>query len=228
MRQIVALGIAVLAIDYGASAGQLAALIVGVVLGALALSGRLGQANEQLSSRFSDLLIGGWQTGWIQIAIIPLALSALAGLISLQQPLSPMSGILWLLSIVIMLGAGFQHDRAESAAASATYSGWTRLDWMLIAAVSVSGLVIRLYQIDDFLLPPLHGDEGEMGLLALLVLHNHNLPPDQRVPLFGVAFLGHPTLFHYLQAAALLVFGQSGVGLRILSAIFGALCIPTI
>lgn len=53
-------------------------------------------------------------------------------------------------------------------------------------------------------LPPMHGDEGEMGTLALLALHgpNSGISPHP-LPLFSTAFLEHPTLFYYVQAGAL-------------------------
>ena len=41
-------------------------------------------------------------------------------------------------------------------------------------------------------------------------------------------FLDHPTLFHYLQALSIKLFGQSISGLRMVSVIFGALCVPAL
>ncbi len=75
----------------------------------------------------------------------------------------------------------------------------------------------------------MHGDEGEMGLLALLARYGpaSSLSP-QPLPPFSTAFLDHPTLFHYLQVLPLLLFGDTITALRTLSAVVGALCVPLI
>ncbi len=66
-------------------------------------------------------------------------------------------------------------------------------------------------------------------MLALLARYGpaSGISP-QPLPLFTTSFLDHPTLFHYVQAGAMLLFGETEIGLRMLSVIFGALCIPLI
>ncbi|MDQ3248829.1 MAG: glycosyltransferase family 39 protein, partial [Chloroflexota bacterium] len=58
----------------------------------------------------------------------------------------------------------------------------------------------------------------------------HNAPAAgvsaQPLPFFTTGFLDHPTLFHYVQAGAMRLFGETETGLRLLSVSFGALCIP--
>jgi 4-amino-4-deoxy-L-arabinose transferase-like glycosyltransferase len=142
---------------------------------------------------------------------------------------------LWLVALCLVLGAGFVHDRRRAAndppmSASMTIGDaqakWTRVDWILVVLLGVVALGLRLYQIGP-LLPPVHGDEGEMGMLALLALHGPASGLSaHRLPFFSTAFLDHPTLFHYLQAFGLWLFGESITSLRVLSAIFGALCAP--
>ncbi len=102
------------------------------------------------------------------------------------------------------------------------------LDWLLIGIITAVALWLRLHRLNDFL-PTMHGDEGEMGELARLALQGpagglRPLP----LPVFGIGFLDHPTLFHHIQAGALFFFGDSLTGLRTLSAITGALCVPPI
>ncbi len=94
--------------------------------------------------------------------------------------------------------------------------------------MTLLALALRLYQLGAFL-PPMHGDEGEMGLLALLARYGpaSGLSP-QPLPPFSTAFLDHPTLFHYLQVLPLLLFGDTITALRTLSAVVGALCVPLI
>lgn len=128
------------------------------------------------------------------------------------------------------------HAQQDEAAAGSTvrtvypraWRAWRRqwLEWLIVLGITAMALWLRLYRLNDFL-PSMHGDEGEMGELARLALRGpaSGIRP-QPLPLFGIGFLDHPTLFHYLQAPALVLFGDSLSGLRTLSAIFGALCVP--
>lgn len=104
--------------------------------------------------------------------------------------------------------------------------GGSALDWFFVLAITGVALWLRLHQLNDFL-PTMHGDEGEMGELARLALYGpaSGIRPVP-LPLFGIGFLDHPTLFHYMQAGALVLFGDTLTGLRTLSAFFGALCVP--
>jgi uncharacterized membrane protein len=82
---------------------------------------------------------------------------------------------------------------------------------------------LRLYRLENNL-PPMHGDEGEKGLLALTALLGPGPTTDaQPVPLFGARFFGHPTLYFYMQAVALRLFGESLEALRAMNGFFGAL-----
>jgi 4-amino-4-deoxy-L-arabinose transferase-like glycosyltransferase len=67
-----------------------------------------------------------------------------------------------------------------------------------------------------------HGDEGEMGLLARAILRGELRDP------FTTAFLSHPSLWFFIQALALHLFGNTIAGLRMLSAVIGALTIPAL
>ncbi|CAN5437402.1 hypothetical protein BH10CHL1_BH10CHL1_02920 [soil metagenome] len=162
---------------------------------------------------------------WKILATFAFVLSSVAAVINFQDPFNRLNGFIWLLALLMLVLAAFLHDRTK---------GWqftwklTVGDWLMLAGLTLVAFALRLYRLDGFL-PALHGDEGEMGVLALLALHGpaSGLSP-QPLPLFATAFLDHPTLFHYLQAAAMLVFGETETGLRYLSVIFGALCIPLV
>jgi uncharacterized membrane protein len=66
----------------------------------------------------------------------------------------------------------------------------------------------------------LGGDEAEMGLEARAFLNNASKNP------FVTGWLGHSTMFFFLQSLFMRVFGSTITGLRILSALLGALAIP--
>ncbi len=163
--------------------------------------------------------------GWKILAVSALALSGAAAAINRQDQFNRLNGFVWLLALLLLILAAFLHDRP---------GGWrlpwklAYVDWLMIIGLTLLALALRLYRLDGFF-PALHGDEGEMGMLALLARHGpaSGLSP-QPLPLFGTGFLDHPTLFHYLQAAAMIIFGETETGLRILSVIFGALCIPLV
>ena len=66
------------------------------------------------------------------------------------------------------------------------------------------------------------GDEGAVGLEARDVLDGVVRDP------FTTGWMSHPTLWFYVQAASLRVFGDSVVGLRMISALLGAATIPAL
>jgi 4-amino-4-deoxy-L-arabinose transferase-like glycosyltransferase len=61
-----------------------------------------------------------------------------------------------------------------------------------------------------------------MGLVARAVIRGELRDP------FATAFLSHSTLWFYIQAVSLRIFGDTIQGLRMLSALFGALAIPAL
>lgn len=66
------------------------------------------------------------------------------------------------------------------------------------------------------------GDEGEMGMEAIRVLRG------DLTNMFVTGWLSHPTLFFFLQALSMKLFGANVFGLRMLSVIVGTLTIPTL
>ncbi len=165
--------------------------------------------------------------GWKILIIGALGLSSMAAVLNVQNPFNRWIGLIWLLALLILVLAALLHDRF-SAWRPTEKRRW-RLDggdWIIMAGLTLLALALRLYHLDGFL-PALHGDEGEMGILALLALHGPG-PSLNPLPLFSTGFLDHPTLFHYVQAGAMLLFGETETGLRRLSVIFGALCVPLV
>jgi hypothetical protein len=136
---------------------------------------------------------------------------------------NPAAIVLWLLSIFLFLVSGVLHDRKSHLwRRLLTAAQFDRYDWLAMA------MLLRTYRLDASL-PAIHGDEGEMGMYARLALFG---PGGERgespLPYFRTAFLDHPTLFHFVQAAALALFGNTMYSLKLLSAIVGALCAPLI
>ncbi|MFQ5946859.1 MAG: ArnT family glycosyltransferase, partial [Anaerolineae bacterium] len=148
------------------------------------------------------------------------ALALLAG-----NPLDPWAAILWVGSmIVFVLGLAAIDARIRSDGARSWVRGiWSRAgltEILWIAGVTLLALGLRATALSEF--PPgMHGDEGELGLLALDISEGTRpLSP------FTTGWFRHPTMFHFWQAAAIGLFGKDLVGLRMLSAVVGALSVP--
>jgi 4-amino-4-deoxy-L-arabinose transferase-like glycosyltransferase len=109
---------------------------------------------------------------------------------------------------------------------------WLRFrDWRLRArwwreAVAVGGLfvaaltlrLVGLAQFPNLML----GDEGAMALEAGRILRGDLVNP------FSTGWLAHPTLFFYLEAVALRLFGWNLFGARVMAALLGALGVPAV
>jgi hypothetical protein len=87
-----------------------------------------------------------------------------------------------------------------------------------VLALLAIALAARLYDLEH--IPyGLYGDEGEFGLVGLPLLEGGRLPP------FATAWDHHPTLFAWLQAAAMAVAGTDVGGVRMASAIAGGMMV---
>jgi 4-amino-4-deoxy-L-arabinose transferase-like glycosyltransferase len=91
-----------------------------------------------------------------------------------------------------------------------------------VLAITVVAFVLRYYDV-GMVPPTFHGDEGEMGLLAIGILEGAHVPVFATSPFWGL-----PYLFNYLQALDLMLFGRTVFGIRLLSVIVGTLCIPVV
>ena len=132
---------------------------------------------------------------------------------------------LWLASMFCVVLTAVLHDRRSGWLRCITRAvHWRWIDTAALAILAAAALAVRVHHLGHAL-PYMHGDEGEMGLLARRALNASAVgaPP---LPMFSTEFLDHPTLFHYVQAGALAVFGDSITALRLLSAGAGALAAP--
>ena len=255
MRLIVPL-LVIIVVVYGVVTGSPLWVIAGAAGAAFLAGGRFGTLGPDDASQFNRLAKRAAGPPWRWLIYAAVLCALLSAWISQQDQFNFSSFYVWLLALVLLLAAGLIHDRARPrasvsvsdeahpgtspgdpaapAASPAAVPGderaprWTRVDWLLVVALTLLALALRLYQLGAFL-PPMHGDEGEMGLLALLARYGpaSGLSP-QPLPPFSTAFLDHPTLFHYLQVLPLLLFGDTITALRTLSAVVGALCAPLI
>ena len=158
------------------------------------------------------------------LGVIAALCSALAAWISTRDEFSVIAIYLWLASLALLMLTALRHDRIGlpqwHAALTALRHRALALEVMMVVVLTLIAFALRAHDLDHYP-PPMHGDEGEMGLMALRVLEGK--PP---LAFFGTFWLDHPSLFHYVQAIAVMLFGPTETGLRMLSAIFGAACVP--
>lgn len=228
---------------FGVVSSTLLWVFVGACAIALLWRGQSGAALDKDVHQMGKFLRSVIGLRWRQLLLTSLICTGIAGWTVNRSDFSMIGVSGWLAALGLLLAAGFVHDRqASSQSSSSTVSDsegvgqihWTGFDWAATIGLTLLAFALRIYQIGATL-PPFHGDEGEMGMLALLALHGPDFSStfnpifgtdSQPLQPFSTAFLGHPTLFHYLQAFGMLLFGETVTGLRVVSVIFGTLCAP--
>lgn len=243
--RLVILVVAFLAVGWGVVTGNPLVLIGGVVISGLVLR---KEDEARYDEDEADSGTGWEQTfQWLQQAsqqvwalglLAALGLSVTAGMLNLRDPFRRDLIWIWLAGLLLTVGTALWHDYQArshyvSALSGATItdgpsgreSGWGVGDWVLMLFFVAVAVGLRMWRLDNNL-PGVHGDEGEMGMLALLALHGpaSGISPNP-LPYFTTAFLDHPTLFHYLQAGAMALFGETMNGLRMLSILTGGLVV---
>ena len=94
----------------------------------------------------------------------------------------------------------------------------TRTDWLLLGALAVAAILLRATALDLF--PYIFdGDEGSQAMSAIEVLQGKLTNP------FATGWYSVPVLFFFLQAGSIQLFGDSVVGVRMVSALIGALAV---
>lgn len=221
---------AVVAATFGAMSGNgllLVAAALGMAMAVMRLTSPSGRHDIQNAQIVGQRLFGSpW--AWLFGAGLLCSVAATWAANQRGDP-DTLALVLWLASILLMLAAALLHDRRTQLwRRLVAVTHFDRYDWLAMLALFAVALFLRTYLLDADL-PAMHGDEGEMGGLARTALFGPGagrgvLP----LPYFRTGFLDHPTLFHFLQAGALVLVGDTIYSLKLLSALFGALCAPTI
>lgn len=130
--------------------------------------------------------------------------------------------VIWIVGITMLLAGATSQEGVRGFAASIV--AWMQKSrWEFLALLAVTILAFLLRSIALATIPHnIHGDEGEMGLVARAIIQGELRNP------FATAFLTHSTLWFFIQALSLRIFGDTIGGLRMLSALFGALAIPAL
>lgn len=226
MALLLLIGSIALAI-YGVSTGNVPLLVLAALAMAIA-SSRLNSSQKGLER------VRSWGNAlgpapWLPVLIATLVCAGVAIVRIREADPDPMGMGLWLGSLLLAVCTGFVYDRDTVFWRRVRDEvRWERLDWLIALGLTVVALALRVYLLDQHL-PAMHGDEGEMGVLARLALYGPGgeLGPNP-LHYFRTAFLDHPNLFHYVQAIGLWLFGDSEFGLKMASVVFGAFAAPLV
>jgi 4-amino-4-deoxy-L-arabinose transferase-like glycosyltransferase len=151
----------------------------------------------------------------------------LAVLATLNRWSGLLAGGLWAASLAAITLAALHHDRFTLERLRSWRRGMASLrrrEVMIEAAsivlVTAVAFALRAYDLEHFP-PAMHGDEGEIGLVAMRILENRSPPAP-----FATSWGELPALTFYSRAGAMAVFGRTEGSLRMLTAILGTACVP--
>jgi hypothetical protein len=122
----------------------------------------------------------------------------------------PWDGLLWGLSLLAFMGALVDRDWWQDL------QPFTRQEILALGIVLGLAIFARVYNLGH-LPPAIHGDEAQFGLNARTILHG------EQPTLFAVGWYQFPIASFAAQAGIMRLFGDDIAGLRLSSALFGAL-----
>ena len=122
----------------------------------------------------------------------------------------PWDGLLWGLSLLAFMGALVDRDWWQGL------QPFTRQEILALGIVLGLTIFARVYNLGH-LPPAIHGDEAQFGLNARSILHG------EQPTLFAVGWYQFPIGSFAAQAGIMRLFGDDIAGLRLSSALFGAL-----
>lgn len=171
-------------------------------------------------------LAGPWPRYLLAAAALALNIWSV-GELRRENYFSLVGGYGWLLSLVLLAFA-FVRERPRphlpADPDSIDIEDRTRLrmaryvEVILLSIIVVLALGLRVFRLDDWT-GNMHGDEGEFGMNALQIVNGERISP------FGTGWFFHPNFSFFGIAAMMKIFGTGLFGLRILSALLGALVV---
>ncbi|MBI5876028.1 MAG: glycosyltransferase family 39 protein [Chloroflexi bacterium] len=204
----------------GYVADDLLVMIAAALVAAIATAPSSEASGRQALRTFRADTTLNSRTPVLLIALAAVA-SASAALISQIEPAAAVANYLWLGALILVGVAAGVHDHIGLH--SLQMPGKRAI--AEIACVTLIALIafgLRAWNVQE--MPPImHGDEGEMGVIARGILSGVTPPLFEASPFFSL-----PYVLNYLQAASLAIFGVDEFGLRMLSVIAGTACIPLI
>lgn len=205
--------------------------MVGMAVTAKLIPRRSQTRVERLQKLLQSYIGEQWQV----MLYIALSLSMLSGFVVYYAPLNRLSLVLWVMALsILLLTIGLQTAKDFRGWLQKSWQvpwhsdHWNRLDWLAVLLLTIVAFTLRRYLLDDTF-PPMREDEGFQGLFTLQARYGFQ-PDSGFAPLlpFGIGWFGHATLFYFIQAGAMALFGETLFGMRMLAVIVGTLCAPTL
>ncbi len=213
--------------------------VVGLIAGALLLA-MMGQRqlqapNPNVITGLASLVVAAWLLSLLRqpsgtlssVGSLPaLLLFGVSGFLLLTtvylHTLPPRAWLLlttWVLGMLAFFAGCWVWDRSQAQAQPLNLD-WRRSDTIfVVAALLVAGL-FRFAELGRVPLT-MSGDEGNMAMEAVRINAGTIKDP------FTTGWLSHPTLWFYLQALSIKLFGETMAGVRMLSALLGSLTIAS-
>lgn len=146
-----------------------------------------------------------------------LSLYALLRLHQGLQPNAMQTTTAWLTLITLFLACCHQLDREANDARPFTLA-WNRFDTLALIPALLLAFVLRVVNLQQIPLA-MHNDEAAMAIEGMNVLAGSLSDP------FAIGWYSHPSLWFYLVAFSLRLFGETLVGARMLSVLVGTAAI---
>lgn len=193
-------------------------LLIGVGLAAFALAAYL-IARRSIPRRL--IRLSGWLQRFLGITAGQLVLLFFAPSFALMAAMAagdklealnlPLYLAAWLIAIVAVVVGGYQ----PTAPGTITVD---RRDVIIVTALFLLAFLLRVVAIGN-LPPTLSGDEGSSGLMAVRFLNG------EADNVLTVGWFSFPSLYFAVQGMGIGLLGQTAAGLRITSALAGALTV---
>ncbi len=161
------------------------------------------------------------------VAFIALALNIYCAGLLRQDYYSAVGGYGWLFSLLLLVFAFVGErppivreidDPQDDVVHRTDLRLPVRLEVLIVAAIFVVALALRLYRLGD-ITTGMHGDEGETGMEGIKILEGNPVSP------FMTGWFSHPNFSFWSVAITMKLFGADLFGLRLFSALLGALMI---
>lgn len=186
------------------------------------LAGRKGQREISVSAVPGDMGKGAIPRPWLLTGVLVAAV-VVWDQVKARPPGSPHADlvVLWVLAMAGVLLASTNARLSRPALNVARSHGGTpvRLEWLIAGCIVLTAVLLRLVTLDRF--PHVFGgDEGSQAMSAVAVLEEKLTSP------FATGWYSLPTLFFFLQALSIRLFGDSVEGVRAISGLLGAAAVP--
>lgn len=163
--------------------------------------------------------VAGWQMILLYSALGLVLLARLAAGDRVQANFPGLATVSWLVAITAVVWGAISWTKPEKPVAENAPVWWGEIIFLLF--LTVLALLLRVAQLET-IPPTLSGDEASAGLEGVRFLQG------EITNLFTTGWFGFATFYFAVQSVGIELWGQTTAGLRVMSALAGALTIPAV